>query len=191
MDRGLACCIGPRGACGVWLDFIGYAFQRQVCIGEDLTGFLFKGLELFIFGAEMTDEEPVDACQAGDGGCLGGSAVKASPGLFFEVFEIGGLVIEEVYAGDLFGDAFVKEGIGGIGIRFCFCGRFGDPLVFDDVAVLCKIAFSPFEPVEEGRGHFVLACFFRVDAAEGPYFAEAEAPAGDAVEDRKTADLEF
>lgn len=139
----------------------------------------------------MTDEEPVDACQAGDGGCLGGSAVKASPGLFFEVFEIGGLVIEEVYAADLFGDAFVKEGVGGIGIGLCFCSGFGDPLVLDEVAVLCKIAFSPFEPVEEGGGDLILACFFRVDAAEGSYFAEEETPAGDAVDDRKTGDFEF
>ena len=139
----------------------------------------------------MTDEEAVDACHPGDGGCLGGGAVKASPGLIFEVFEIGGLVIEEVYAADLFGDAFVKEGIGGIGIGFCFCGGFGDPLVLDEVAVLCKIAFTPFESIEERRGDFVLACFFGIDAAEGPYFAEAESPAGDAVEDRETADLEF
>ena len=174
-----------------WLDFISHAFQRQVCIGEDLAGFQLEGLELFIFGAEMTDEEAVDACQAGDGGSLGGSAMKASPGLIFEVFEIGGLVIEEVYAADPFGDALVKQGVGGIGIGLCFCSGFGDPLVLYDVAVLCKIAFSPFEPVEERGGDFVLACFFRIDAAEGPYFAEAEAPAGDAVEDRETADLEF
>ena len=139
----------------------------------------------------MTDEEAVDACQAGDGGCLGGSAVKASSGLIFEVFEIGGLVIEEVYAADLFGDAFVKEGVGGIGIGLCFCGRVGDPLVLYDVAVLCKIALSPFEPVKERGGDLVLARFFRIDAAEGPYFAEAEAPAGDAMEDGEAADFEL
>lgn len=139
----------------------------------------------------MTDEEAVDACQAGDGGCLGGSAVKASSGLIFEVFEIGGFVIEEVHAADLFGDAFVKEGVGGISIGLCFCSGVGDPLIFYDVAVLCKIAFSPFEPVEERGWDFVLTCFFGIDAAEGPYFAEAEAPAGDAVEDRETADLEL
>ena len=139
----------------------------------------------------MADEKPVDACQGGDGSCLGGSAVEAPSGLFFEVFEVGGLVIEEVYPADLFGDAFVKEGVSRVGIGLCFCSGFGDPLVLDDVAVLCKITLSPLEPVEEGGGDLVLACFFGVDAPEGPYFAETEAPAGDAVEDRKTAYLKF
>lgn len=84
----------------------------------------------------MTDEEALYACLAGDGGSLGGGAVEAFAGLFFEVFKIGSLVIEEVDAVDLFGDAFVKKSIGSVGIGSCFCGGFGDPLVFDEGAVL-------------------------------------------------------
>lgn len=139
----------------------------------------------------MTDKEALNAGHFGDGGCLGGGTVKATTGLFFEVFEVGRFVIEKVYAADLPGDAFVKERVCGIGVRFGFCCRLGDPLVLDDATVLFEIALAPFEPVEEGGGDFVAPGFFGVDATEWAYFAKAEAPAGDAMVYGETGDLEF
>ncbi len=172
-------------------DLVCHAFQGQFGIGKDLTGLLLEGMQFFIFGAEMTNEEPLDTGLQGDGGGLGGGAMEALAGLDFEVFQVGGLMIEHVDAADGGGNTLVEEGVGGIGIGLGLAGGLGDPLVLDQGAVLGQVAFPPFEAVEKGRGNTVLAGFFGVDAAEGPDLAEEKTPAFDAMVDGKTADFKF
>ena len=75
-----------RGGIGVRLNFVRHALEREVGVGKDLTGLLFEGLQFFIFGAEMADEQALHAGLEGDCRRLGGRAVKTPPGLDFEVF---------------------------------------------------------------------------------------------------------
>lgn len=65
---------------------IGHAFEGEVGVGEDFSCFLLEDVEAFVFGAEVADNEPFDACQPGDIGGLRGSAMEPFAGLGFEIF---------------------------------------------------------------------------------------------------------
>lgn len=139
----------------------------------------------------MANEQAMHSRKMGDGGGLGSSAVEAFSGLFPQILEVSGLVVEKVYSFDIIRNPLVKEGVGGVGVGFCLCGGLGDGLVLDKDAILPEIAFAPFQAIEKRGGNFVLTGFFRVDAAERADLAEAKAPAFYPVIDGKTADLEF
>ena len=77
-----------KGVLGQWrkyLDPIGHSLQGQIRIGENIPRFLFESLQLFVFGAEMPDEQPMYACLLRYGGSLGGGAVESFTRLLGEV----------------------------------------------------------------------------------------------------------
>ena len=139
----------------------------------------------------MTDEQAPYTCLQGDGGSLGGGAMETLPCLGLEVFQIGGLMIEQIDATDISGYPLVKHCVCGVGIRFGFVGGLCHPLILDEGAILFEIAFPPFQPIEKRRRNVMLTCFFGVDPAKRTDFAEDKTPAFDTMDHRKTADLEF
>src|ERR1700722_14126655 len=122
----------------------------------------------------MSYEQALHTGLPGNGRGLDSGAVKTSAGLGLEVFEVGGLVIEQVDTVYIAGDAFVEHRVCCICIGPGLVGGVGHPLILDNASVLFLVALAPFQPIEEGSRDIMLAGLIGIDAAEGADFAEDE-----------------